>query len=395
MSQLAIALLLSLGAFYSAIIAPLKILGVALSQSVFLPLDLFVSGLFVFDFFYHRNKISPSQKVMSIISAFPVELLFLFSSTPKALALFSVVRLYRFFSAYRVLVANRIEGRFYKLYFILLGVVSAIHFIACSWMALNSTSYLKSLYWTITTLTTTGYGDITPTTDAGRLFTIFVMVMGFSAFGIIVGNVSNLLMAKNRHSEAKKERLEDLAMFMRHYEVPRKLQIEIFSFYDHQIKKRLSDNDGQIISDLPLALRKEVSVYMKIKLIREIPIFKGLSRSCLNMIAKSLEQVSFTAEETIIEVGDQAEEMYIIDHGEVAISDEAGNYLATLKQGQCFGEIALLKEVLRTARVQAINYCDAYCFKKEDFITIGQLYPELEKNLKKVMEQRLDPKKAA
>ena len=41
-------------------------------------------------------------------------------------------------------------------------------------------SYFDSLYFTITTLTTVGYGDLTPRTYSGRLFTIFYMVFGIS-----------------------------------------------------------------------------------------------------------------------------------------------------------------------------------------------------------------------
>ncbi len=42
--------------------------------------------------------------------------------------------------------------------------------------------YIDALYFTVTTLTTTGYGDITPTTPGGKLFSVFVMVVGVALF---------------------------------------------------------------------------------------------------------------------------------------------------------------------------------------------------------------------
>lgn len=42
--------------------------------------------------------------------------------------------------------------------------------------------YVDALYYTVTTLTTTGYGDITPTTMGGKLFAVFIMVIGVALF---------------------------------------------------------------------------------------------------------------------------------------------------------------------------------------------------------------------
>lgn len=43
--------------------------------------------------------------------------------------------------------------------------------------------YVASLYWSVLTLTTVGYGDIVPTNDGERLFTVFVMLAGAYYFG--------------------------------------------------------------------------------------------------------------------------------------------------------------------------------------------------------------------
>lgn len=48
--------------------------------------------------------------------------------------------------------------------------------------AMGFTGYVDALYFTITTLTTTGYGDITPTTVPGKLFSVVIMVVGVALF---------------------------------------------------------------------------------------------------------------------------------------------------------------------------------------------------------------------
>ena len=50
--------------------------------------------------------------------------------------------------------------------------------------------YLWSLYWALTTLTTVGYGDITPASDAERVYSIFALLIGALIFGFMISQVS-------------------------------------------------------------------------------------------------------------------------------------------------------------------------------------------------------------
>lgn len=61
--------------------------------------------------------------------------------------------------------------------------------------------WLDSVYFSVITLTTVGYGDITPKTDAGKIFTIFYVLIGI---GVIAGTANYLLRhALNRRWDKK------------------------------------------------------------------------------------------------------------------------------------------------------------------------------------------------
>lgn len=47
-------------------------------------------------------------------------------------------------------------------------------------------TWIDSLYFCVITLTTIGYGDITPTTEAGRLFTTFYVIIGIGIFAAVI-----------------------------------------------------------------------------------------------------------------------------------------------------------------------------------------------------------------
>ena len=281
--------------------------------------------------------------------------------------------------------------------------IMVIHWIACGWSLLYpemekdlTTHYIKSLYWAITTLTTIGYGDITPTTNIGRIYTMPIMILGVGIYGFVIANVTRLFTTADRYKEKSKERLGDVANYMKYYKIPERVQGQVFGYYNHLMNKRLTENDTTIISDLPLALQHELQTYMNMKLIRSVPVFKNCSHSCLKDVAGALIQKSFSPGQNVIRIGETGNEMFMIGHGSVEVIFKDGTTVATLTEGQIFGEAALLRETTRNADVRAQNYCDLYILNKEDFLEIIEKHPDLLENMQNITSRRsTDRRKAA
>jgi voltage-gated potassium channel len=159
--------------------------------------------------------------------------------------------------------------------------------------------------------------------------------------------------------------------------------------------KRLSDNDTKIISELPQALKVELQVYMNMKLIRNLPVFKFCTQACLKEVASALEQKFYGPGDTIIRIGEIGDEMFVIGHGVVDVILEDGSIVAQLHEGQFFGEAALLKETTRNANVRASTYTDLYRLSKDDFLRIIENHPDLLENLQNVSAKRASDRKKA
>jgi voltage-gated potassium channel len=281
-------------------------------------------------------------------------------------------------------------------------IFTCIHGIAYGWMLIGGvevkdwiTSYNKSIYWAITTLTTIGYGDITPTTNIGRVYTMVIMIIGVGTYGFIIGNVSRFILNADKNKEAKREKLNDISLFMTHYGIPQTLQRQVFLYYNNLFEKRLSDKDAQLISELPQALQNDINLYMKIKLIRNLHVFSDSSIACLKLISRALELKSYSPGEYIIHKGDEGHEMFIINHGEVEVIVD-DNTVATFTDGQFFGEIALLQNVTRTADVKSKTYTELYTLNKEDFVEVTEKFPKLKKKFEsQYLKRESDQKKAS
>lgn len=269
----------------------------------------------------------------------------------------------------------------------------ALNGFACGWLTIYpetedpTTGYIKALYWLVTTIATVGYGDITPTTNLGRVYTMFIMVMGATIWGILIASASRMMLASDRRKEQRKEKMEALQSFFNHYEIPKSLQGQVVGFYNHLLTRKLSEDERAVMGELPPGLQNELQIYMNLKPISRVSLFQGVSFACLASAAKKLEQVYFAPGEAIVRKGEIGSDMYLIGHGTVTVHS-GDHFIATLGEGQCFGEFALIGEGVRGADVTAASYCDAFKLSKEKFDELFAAHADLRTNIEKLVRER-------
>ena len=105
----------------------------------------------------------------------------------------------------------------------------------------------------------------------------------------------------------------------------------------------------------------------ELELLRRIPIFSPLSPPVLEGLAARLNLVRVSAGEEIVRQGDPGDRFYVIASGEVEVSVD-GRPQATQGPGEHFGEIALLRDVPRTATVTARTDAELYALERDDFL---------------------------
>jgi voltage-gated potassium channel Kch len=82
--------------------------------------------------------------------------------------------------------------------FRLILLMSIVYVVAGSFAyhKLEDWSWLDSIYFSVVSLTTVGYGDITPATSEGKIFTMFFLVFGIAIFGTFISNILKSRVAK-------------------------------------------------------------------------------------------------------------------------------------------------------------------------------------------------------
>jgi MFS family permease len=105
----------------------------------------------------------------------------------------------------------------------------------------------------------------------------------------------------------------------------------------------------------------------QLALLRGIPIFAPLPLRSLEQLASHLAAVRVPAGEVVFRRGDRGDRFYVVREGEVSVAVDA-QAPVLLRRGDYFGEIALLREVPRTATVTARTDAELYALEGDVFI---------------------------
>ncbi|HVO73479.1 MAG TPA: cyclic nucleotide-binding domain-containing protein [Ignavibacteriaceae bacterium] len=332
--------------------------------------------------------------IFDIISAIPFELIFP-DSWPQLFRLLKLIKVAYLMDTWRQSIIQ--FSNLLRFVFFAFWILIAVHWISCLWTSLRGnilnqdwgTVYVKSLYWTITTLTTVGYGDITPETNVQRIFAICVMFLGIGIYGYLIGNIAGMLAKRDPSKTNYLGNLEKLNALVHFRKIPVELQNKIRNYYRYMWKQKLGYDESVFLEGLPEGLRKEVSLNLKKESVEKIPLFKNGGQEFISEIAMHLKPVVFTPGEYIFKAGDEGKEMYFVVNGSMEIRSRKDNHLLNLfTSGDFFGEIALVKNKPRTAHVIAASYCDLYSLSKNSFDYVLSRYPVFAQEIEKIIKER-------
>jgi voltage-gated potassium channel len=199
--------------------------------------------------------------------------------------------------------------------FVLVMAAIAMHLAERDAQPATFGTLVNSLYWAVTTLTTTGYGDIVPVTPLGRVIAGFVMISGLAVFGLWTGILATGFAAETRRRD-----------FVRTWEF-----------------------------------------------VAKVPFFKPLSPAAIIEIARMLRPIDVAERTVIVRKGRQGDCMYFIAEGLVEVVG-AG---VQLGPGAFFGEMALLGDGTRTATVSAVVQSTLLVLDLTDYRIFAAHYPDL------------------
>lgn len=375
--------------------------------------DLACTLILILQVFEAQHQSKPAWQraglVVLLIATLPWELFFT-SNSAESMSLVWLLRLLRLIQLNLLLrdqhlVASRspLVKRLMRLG-INIGLVC--HFIACVWLLLGwsdplaswiagrlttettfTSQYIRSLYWTVTTLTTVGYGDITPGTDAEYLFASGVMLVGASVYAYVIASFASIVGQINaRHSQFQ-QRAQFVTGFLHRQGLPEHLIARVENYYHNRWVRYEDYNQDELLRDLPQALELEVKAALARQVVENVPLLRGASQVIRDRLLSKFLFEYVDPQSFVLREGERNQRIIFVIDGALDIYFE-GEIVGRLKQGDYFGNQSLILDEASTASVVAVSYSELMYLNRNDYEEIKALYPEFVDLMKDAMSER-------
>ncbi|XP_051563369.1 potassium voltage-gated channel subfamily H member 7-like isoform X2 [Myxocyprinus asiaticus] len=234
--------------------------------------------------------------------------------------------------------------------------------------------YVTALYFTFSSLTSVGFGNVSPNTNSEKIFSICVMLIGSLMYASIFGNVSAII--QRLYSGTARYHLQMLRVkeFIRFHQIPNPLRQRLEEYFQHAWTYT---NGIDMNMGFPECLQADICLHLNQSLLQSCKAFRGATNGCLRALAMRFKTTHAPPGDTLVHCGDVLTALYFLARGSIEILRD-DIVVAILGKNDIFGEMIHLyaKPGKANADVRALSYCDLHTIHREDLLEVLDMYPE-------------------
>ncbi|CAL8071875.1 unnamed protein product [Calicophoron daubneyi] len=239
----------------------------------------------------------------------------------------------------------------------------------------QSMLYMTSLYFTLSLITSIGFGNVAANTTSEKIASIVFMIIGALVYATIFGNVTTILQQTHATRARLQQLMANVKDFLRTHSVPKELSERVIDYVTSTWSLTKGVDSSTVLNHCPKDMKADLCVHLYRAVFNEHPAFRLASESCLRALA-----VAFTAQhnapgDLIFHQGESIDQLCFVIGGslEVVQDDEV---VAILSKGDVFGQpVGKETEVGQSAAsVRALTYCDLHCIKRENLLDVLKFY---------------------
>uniref|UniRef100_A0A1I7RQL5 Cyclic nucleotide-binding domain-containing protein n=1 Tax=Bursaphelenchus xylophilus TaxID=6326 RepID=A0A1I7RQL5_BURXY len=238
--------------------------------------------------------------------------------------------------------------------------------------------YVTSLYFTLSTITSIGFGNVSATTDAEKIFTIVMMIVGSLMYASVFGNVSAIIQRLYSGTARYHTELSRLREFIRFHQVPNPLRQRLEEYFQHAWSYTNGIDMNTVLKGFPDCLQADICLHLHRNLLNSSPAFKDISPGCLRALSLRFRTTHSPPGDTLVHRGDILTGLFFIARGSVEIVDQHDQVVGILGKDDVFGENPVYYEDVGKAScsVRALTYCDLHKILRDDLLDVLEMYPE-------------------
>ncbi|XP_032177956.1 potassium voltage-gated channel subfamily H member 4 isoform X2 [Mustela erminea] len=247
-------------------------------------------------------------------------------------------------------------------------------------------AYIAALYFTLSSLTSVGFGNVCANTDAEKIFSICTMLIGALMHAVVFGNVTAIIQRMYSRRSLYHSRMKDLKDFIRVHRLPRPLKQRMLESFQTTWAVNSGIDANELLRDFPDELRADIAMHLNREIL-QLPLFGAASRGCLRALSLHIKTSFCAPGEYLLRRGDALQAHYYVCSGSLEVLRD-NMVLAILGKGDLIG--ADIPEpgqepgsgagpgyVLKTsADVKALTYCGLQQLSSRGLAEVLRLYPE-------------------
>ncbi|CAG7728316.1 unnamed protein product [Allacma fusca] len=256
--------------------------------------------------------------------------------------------------------------------------------------------YIRALYWVICTVSTTGFGDITPLTIGEIGFALFCIFCGAFVLSIILSLFTSGIASNAKFYREYTYQVKLLVKYLSTIGLSRERQELVQIWFNSYWQVCRGCSYRKTTQVLPLSLEIEVNLAIYYETIKLIPLFSGLDKRFLRQVAHRLIHYVHLPGSDIRNEGDQGDTLYIVAKGRVAgyVTNSNGHakLIRWYNRGKCFGRLpAMFYGQTYTKSYRAEVRSEILYLRQKDIYQLAQNFPKFALKLQDYIEDAYNP----
>ncbi|XP_041424048.1 potassium voltage-gated channel subfamily H member 2 isoform X2 [Xenopus laevis] len=237
--------------------------------------------------------------------------------------------------------------------------------------------YVTALYFTFSSLTSVGFGNVSPNTNSEKIFSICVMLIGSLMYASIFGNVSAIIQRLYSGTARYHTQMLRVREFIRFHQIPNPLRQRLEEYFQHAWSYTNGIDMNAVLKGFPECLQADICLHLNRSLLQNCKPFKGATKGCLRALAMKFKTTHAPPGDTLVHAGDVLTALYFLSRGSIEIL-RGDVVVAILGKNDIFGEPINLyaRPGKSNADVRALTYCDLHKIHREDLLEVLDMYPE-------------------
>ncbi|CAG7786966.1 unnamed protein product [Allacma fusca] len=256
--------------------------------------------------------------------------------------------------------------------------------------------YVRSLYWVVATISTTGFGDITAESLAELIIAIICVFCGAFLLSIILSQFVSGITSRTKFHREFLYQVKLLAAYLRNIGLNPEHEGQLQTWFLFLWDTCRGTSYKATTEVLPLCLQIDVNLAIFHDVLVQVPLFVGLDKRFLRQVSNRVMHTVYLAGLNVVNEGDTGHTLYIVSKGRIAgsVVSRTGKQklIRWYEPGKCFGKLpALFYDQTYSKTYRAEETTEILYIHQKDIFHLAQRFPEFAVNLQQHIRNTYNP----